>query len=493
MSNRIKTIVKGSAWTTASTVITSIVQLMRLAILTRFLDVSAFGLIAILTLILGLTNTFADLGFSAAIMHKKGLTRREFSSLYWIQFSIYTIIYFVIWGLAIPISSFYNEPQLSGLIPLIMLDLLFYGIGKLYDTLLLKKLQYKILAVRNIICCFISLAVAVWSAYYGWGIYSLIFSTLSQTLIVNMWNFIAGQKYISISFSYDVKSNFYLIKIGLYQTGAQIMDYLSSKLDILILGKVFGADELGLYSLAKELILKVYNLTNGILNKVLLPIFAQIQEDIKKSQFYYCKLLESTSIVNYFGYMILGAFAPQFVLLIYGESYMAIVPLLVIFSFWGLFTSVGNPIGNIVVAFGRTDLSFWYTIIRILISGIVIWYASKFGLEPMAISQVLLAALLLQVTYRMILKPVIKIQWKRWVGAFGPMLVLTSGLIAIGFYLNTTCDLGSKWAKLVILVLILIGTYFCFAFKFYWTLMEELIFPLFGKLLHRAYSSKRKS
>lgn len=47
---------------------------------------------AVLTFIVGLTQTFADLGFSAAIMHERELTRDKFSSLYWIQLIVFVII-----------------------------------------------------------------------------------------------------------------------------------------------------------------------------------------------------------------------------------------------------------------------------------------------------------------------------------------------------------------------------------------------------------------
>ena len=79
----------GVKWTTLSTATTAIVGLLRLSILTRFLEKSDFGIVSIVMLVLGLTQTFSDLGFAAAIMHKQNLTRKEFSSLYWIQLIIY--------------------------------------------------------------------------------------------------------------------------------------------------------------------------------------------------------------------------------------------------------------------------------------------------------------------------------------------------------------------------------------------------------------------
>ena len=74
-----------------STFTTASVAVLRLSILTRFLEKSDFGLVALLTMVLGLTQTFADLGFSSAMMHKKKLSTQEFSSLYWIQLMVFFI------------------------------------------------------------------------------------------------------------------------------------------------------------------------------------------------------------------------------------------------------------------------------------------------------------------------------------------------------------------------------------------------------------------
>ncbi len=227
MTSVSRKIASGTIWTTASTIITVGVQILRLSILTRFVDPEVFGLIAILTLILGVCNTFADLGFSASIMHKRDIPYKDFSSLYWIQFAIYILLYLIIWLCAVPISNFYDQIELLSLIPVMTLDLVFYGIGKLYGIILLKEFQYRTLAIRNIICSVVSLAVAVILAYIGCGVYSLILSTLSQSFLLNVWNFGAGQRYLRIGFAFDLKSNYSLIKIGLYQTGSQILDYLS--------------------------------------------------------------------------------------------------------------------------------------------------------------------------------------------------------------------------------------------------------------------------
>ena len=105
-----KVAISGTKWTAVSTITTASIQVLRLSILTRFLDKSDFGIVAILTFVLGLTNTFADLGFSAAIMHKQDISRNEYSSLYWIQFVFFTVLFVIFCFLSPFISLFMHIP-----------------------------------------------------------------------------------------------------------------------------------------------------------------------------------------------------------------------------------------------------------------------------------------------------------------------------------------------------------------------------------------------
>ena len=67
--------ISGVKWTTFSTVITTILQLLQLAILARFLDPSAFGLMALVMVVVGFSQAFLDMGISNAIIHKQEIKK----------------------------------------------------------------------------------------------------------------------------------------------------------------------------------------------------------------------------------------------------------------------------------------------------------------------------------------------------------------------------------------------------------------------------------
>ena len=443
-------LVSGTVWTTISTITTSVVQLLRLAILARLLDKADFGLIAILMLVLGVSQALSDLGFSSAIMHKRDISQKEFSSLYWIQFAIFGLIYLIVFILRPVVVNFYDEPLLMSLLPLTMLDILFQGFGKLYDVLAQKNFQFKLLAIRNVISAILSLVLAIVLAYMGYGVYSLVLSSLVHTLLLQTWNFIVGQRYIKICFHVSIKPVLPLMKIGLYQMGTQILDYLSSKIDILLLGKFLGTESLGVYNLAKELILKIVAIVNSIANRVILPFFSVMQDDNAKMRQNYCKLLSMLSYINFPICLGMGAMSTIIVPILYGSNYNELAPIVTIFSFWGMFVCIGNPVGNIITAKGRTDLSFIYTIIRLFVHIPVTIILAPLGLDILAMGMVAMAVLMFFIAWYIELYKTIGLTLREYVSSFCINFVVASVVVLVGYFLIQSDILQSVslWFKL---------------------------------------------
>lgn len=426
-----KVIVSGVSWTMLSTIITTIVAILRLSILTRILDKADFGIVAILTFIVGLTQIFSDLGFSAAIMHKRDIDRESFSSLFWMQLCVFIIGYLVISLCSPLIAEFYNEPLLTKLLPLIMIDLIFVGIGRFYETILQKDFQFKIIALRNIVIALLSLIIAVWLAISGYGVYSLVYSTIFHTGALNLYNFYVGQKHIKIRLIFSLRKAIPLMKIGLYQTLTHFIDYFASKLDILLMGKFLGMENLGIYSLAKEILVKVYTMINGIANKVLLPLYSKMQEDTKYLSKTYLNSIRLLTFVTFPILVAIAVFSEQVVDILYGEAFSVAATLIPILALSYLGACISNPVGSLTVAKGRTDTSFYYTIIRLLLTIPVVYVASSISLKCLAYGQLILTIPLFFVIYHMMIKKYLQISLCEYISSFSKNLwvVMIFGII----------------------------------------------------------------
>ena len=75
MQNRTN-LVKGVKWTSVGTLGVAVCSLLRLSILTRFLDREDFGLMALVLFVLGVISLFMDLGLTSAIFHRQEISKR---------------------------------------------------------------------------------------------------------------------------------------------------------------------------------------------------------------------------------------------------------------------------------------------------------------------------------------------------------------------------------------------------------------------------------
>lgn len=389
MSNEKSVALKGGLWTSVSTAVSVLTQFARLMILTRFLEKSDFGIVSIVNMVIGLCVAFTDLGFSSALMYKTDISQKEFSTLFWIQFIFFGLIYLVLLMFSPWIAVFYEESLLSTLIPIASLTIIFQSFGKLYDTVLLKQYKFKTVALRNITSNLISLLLSVIMAFMGCGVYSLIYSALLQTVIVNVWNFLSGMKIIRVNFYCSPHYVLNLLKIGIFQTGTRILDFFSDKIDVLIIGKLLGTEVLGLYDLVKNLVFSFVELIRQLFTKVAMPILSNNNNDDNAVRI---RFLILTKIVAYICIpicIVMAIFSKEILWIVYGSSYIEASSILTLFAFVAMFNSLCSIYDMLGIAKGRTDLNFYNTISRILITIPIIFVTSLISIQAVAFGQLL--------------------------------------------------------------------------------------------------------
>lgn len=415
--------VKGGIWTSVSMAVTMLATMGRVMILTRFLAKSDFGLVSITNMVIALCATFTDLGFASVIMYKQNFTDREFSSLYWIQFIFFLFIYGVIALLSPVIAVFYEEPVLATILPIAALSVVFQAIGKLYDSVLQKKYLFKMLAFRNIISNLVSLVIAVLLAWKGYGVYSLVISTLSQIIIINIWNFVSGVKIQKPKFIIDFKDAIPLIKIGVYQTGTRILDFLSGKLDVMIIGKLLGTEALGVYDLAKELVFKLVDFVRSVVSKVALPILSNNNNDDNAVKSRFLLITKTVAFLCIPICITVAVFSRDAVIIMYGKNYVDAAPLVSIFAIVTIFTSITSFFDMLGIAKGRTDLNFKNTIYRILVTTPVIILTSLISIEAVAWGQLGVTFIMVVIIWFVVVQSTYPMSFKVFFSQFSSLLI----------------------------------------------------------------------
>ncbi len=405
MSLRKQTI-SGVKWTTVSTLIIALSGILKIAVLARFLAAEDFGLMAIVTLVLGFMTLFMDMGLTTAILHKQTISANEYASLYWINIIISLLLYGIISAASPLIAFFYEEPELNQLIPLASVCIILSALGIQFKTIKEKALNFKFIALADGSGAILGLIIGIVLAVKGFGVYALVYAAIAQYSLANIIYFSNGmrQRHKLMHFRFSETKPF--LKIGIYQVGSQIINYFNRDLDILLIGKFFGSDILGGYSLAKELVKKPMMILNPIITKVAGPVLALIQHNKPQLQAKFLQFISLISTANFTVYAAIALLAYPIVYVLYGVDFLNIVGLVQILSICMYLRAIGNPISGLVIATGRTDIEFRWNLFVLFIMPIVIYYSALSGhIQTVAWSLSAITFVLLFLGWRFLVRP----------------------------------------------------------------------------------------
>lgn len=412
-----KKIKVGVKWTSIGTLMVTGINLLKISILARFLSKGDFGLVAIVMFVLGFVELFNDLGLTSAVLHKKEISQREYSSLYWFNIGTSVIIFLMVIAVSPLISVIYEEPELRTAIPVIGLNIILTGFGRLHKTIDHKNLLFKRVSLIEITAGVISLALSVILVYKGFKVYSIIYSTVLQYFLMNVLYLYFGLKENGISFHFKMKEVSPFLNIGMYQVGGQVVNYFNKDLDILLIGKLLGSEVLGSYSLAKQLVWRPMQVINPIIIRVATPALSLFQNNLGELKRIYLKLINVVSTINIPLYLFIIIFSPWIVAVLYGNNYENIVLLVRILSIYMMIRAISSPVGSLVVASGRTDMEFYWNIFSLAVTPLFLFIGSKFGVIGAAMGMTLSMIFLFVPFWRILIFRLIKVNFKDYIKA----------------------------------------------------------------------------
>ena len=422
--------ISGVKWSAVSKIYTTAVSVLQVAILTRFLDKEDFGLMGVAVLINAFCSIFVDMGMSAAALHEKELNKCQFSSFYWFNLVSGLIITVFVSTISPLIASYYDNSELIGIISITSLSIFISSISSLQRTLQQKKMNFRFMSIVDIVSSTIGFGVNLIMATQGFGVYSLVCSQLITgifTAIAYLSIAIFKEKNICLYFRFaEIRD---ALKIGLYQSGSSVLDFLSREMDSLIISSNISMEFFGIYTLCKNLTMRIYMVINPIITNVVTPILAKMQDDKDKLSDVYKRIVELLGFVNFPIYSMIAICSYSIISILYGESYCNYAFVLSCLAIYYAFQSCGNPIGSMLIATGRTDRGFIWTVFRIVFTFVYLNIAAKFDLNIFMIFILFTPILTSYPSWYIILRVISTINYKESL-----LIIFKAFFVCIPFY-----------------------------------------------------------
>lgn len=330
-------------------------RIVSLMILARLLQPRDFGLVGMVTAFTGVLDLFRDFGLSAAAIQRKDISEAQFSTLFWINLSVGALLCVLAFILAPAVASFYREPRLITVTGVLGFGFLFNAAGVQHSAILQREMRFTALAVINIVSLVLGIAIAIAGAMAGYGYWALVAMTLTLPFTATIGFWIAARWVPGLPRRHvGIRS---MMHFGGTLTLNGLLAYCAYNLDKVLLGRFWGADALGIYGRAYQLVNIPTSNLNSAAGEVAFSALSRIQDDPPRFRNYFLKgysLVLAITIPITIACMI---FAGDIVRVILGPKWAGATPILRLLAPTILVFSIINPVGWLMTSLGMVTRS----------------------------------------------------------------------------------------------------------------------------------------
>lgn len=318
-------------------------------ILARLLSPEEFGLIALITVITGLSNFIIDGGFSASLIQHKEVDNRDFSTVFYINIGVglfFTLLFF--FGAPLFVV-FYEEPRLESIARVLSFTYLINSVTVVQKAYFIRNIDFKRISIIDVIIQTSSGVFGIILALLGFSYWALVYKSIFSASTQACLYFYFSAWRPGLFFSKSIFLKHWHFSANVLVTS--FFRELSEKFDLIVIGKLFSAGDLGVFQRGKELAFIPVNFTASVINQTVFTAFSRIQDQRKRFFTNYIKIyrLVTLFVVPITALIFLNA--EEFVLVLIGEQWRYVVPFLRLFAIAGALYTIGGHF-NILSALG---------------------------------------------------------------------------------------------------------------------------------------------
>jgi O-antigen/teichoic acid export membrane protein len=301
-----------------------LIQSVSTVVLARLLTPADFGMVAMVTVITGLAQAFADLGLSEATIQQNEITHIQVSNLFWINLAIGLGLTLITAALAPAFAWFYREPRLANIALLLSLIFLIGGLRVQPDALLKRQMRFSALAIRDVTSYAVAVPVAIIMALRGAGYWALVAIPL-------MLNFIQmALSWLMVNWRPSLPRRDAevgpMVTFGSRVAASYFVTAVNRSADNALIGWYWGAAPLGLYSRAYNLLMLPVRQLSLPSGNVAITGFSRIRNDPERFARFYLRTANLIMWISapIFGFLFVAA--KPVILLTLGTQWLEAAP-----------------------------------------------------------------------------------------------------------------------------------------------------------------------
>lgn len=356
-------------------------------VLARLLLPKEYGLIAMLSIFITLSQSIVDSGFFNALVRKEERTEKDFSTAFYFNLLLGVVMYMFLYVTAPYIADFYNEPELKPVTRVIGLTLILGSFAIVQQAILTARIDFKTQSKVTLAGSVISGIIGIALAYLGFGVWALVAQTLSASALRSLFLWFSVRWIPKERFS--INSFHYLFGYGSKLLLSGILETIYRNLYSIVIGKTFSATSLGYYSRGEQLSYFPTNNVTGIVQRVAFPVLCKVQNDQEQFKQVFYRFLDAIVYLLFPFMILLIITAEPLVRIILTEKWIECVPVIQILTISFMWLPVHILNINLIQVKGQSGLILRIEIIKKIIGVLVLLATIPFGIIIMCWGRVL--------------------------------------------------------------------------------------------------------
>ncbi|PLX63039.1 lipopolysaccharide biosynthesis protein [Sedimenticola selenatireducens] len=339
-------------WSLGEKNLGQIIRLISAMILARLLTPREIGIYSLCAALLAVASIFRDFGVSEYIIQEKNLTREKLSGAY-------ALTTLTAWLMAAGLffsrdlfANFYNEPALIAVLNILCINFVIFPLASPGFALLNREMQFRNIFVVQFSSTIVHALTAVTLAFMGFSYMSLAWASLTgiafQTLLIMIY-----RPRDSLIFPNPLQIP-HVWRFGVMFSSSRAIDTLNTNVHEFVIGRRFGMEALGIFSLALGLINLFWNNVTAAVTRVASPAFASTYRNSEEQLIIlYRKAVAVFTVIAWPFFSFVALESERIIYLLFGDQWLAAAPLASILAISALISAVFSLAPNALIAMGH--------------------------------------------------------------------------------------------------------------------------------------------
>ncbi len=396
-------------------------------ILARLLWPEAFGLFSLASIVIAGVQIACQLQIPSAVIQHRSATRNLLSTAHWSLVALGMVGTLLVLGLANPIAGVLGHAAVVPLLQVSALHLVLTGLASVPRASLVKDMAFKRLAIRRLTSEGLGAVVGLAVAIGGGGVWSLVIEELVADLVdlFLLWRMVTWRPLPHWSLS-EFRE---LLGFGAPMLSRSGLDYFVDNGDRFLVGRLFGPETLGLFSVALRLVVVVTDTITNVFERVAFPAFARLRENLRQSQRGFLQAIRFQAALLFPLMIVVGVLANDLVPWLLGSQWAGAVAFTQILAVRGLLSSMLSLPRATLAGRGRPWVSVGLSLCGAALFAMSWTVGLHWGPLGIAAGGVVAAAVLVPISVRVLVSD-LPFSPRAWVRALAPA-TMASALMAV--------------------------------------------------------------